>query len=157
MFNYFHINYNVNLVRVYGFLERPEGLPIVLISRLCSARNSLVGLAEGDDDVEPVDDDVTVLGGSAEVLGVAEVKTEVVDSGNDVSDPTTGSLQELVTQIECSGEVGQSHQGESGFNQRNPHRDGNQGQVDDLIHHSSVTGESALQLLALGALFSFDL
>ena len=114
-------------------------------------------MTEGDDHIEPVDDDVAVLGGSAEVLGVSEVETEVVDSSNDVSDPTARALQELVTKVEGLREIRERHQGKSGFHQGNPHGDGDQGQVDDLIDHGSVTSETALELGALRALFILDL
>ena len=65
-------------------------------------RSRGVGLAETDDDIEPVNDDVAILAEFAKVLSNScDIEGEVVDGGNEISDPVSTVKQEPIHQLIC--------------------------------------------------------
>lgn len=148
MFNYFHINYNVIFVSIkFSFSLALRGLITYRLG--CIGCSALEGSSESDNNVEPVDDDVAILHSLAEVLSVSEVEAEEVNGGDNVSNPTTSTLQKLIGKFDGLSEIAESHQGEGGLDQGDGHGENNQSQTDDLVNHNSVSSESAGESLAV--------
>ena len=100
-------------------------------------------LPERDSKVEIVNDNVAVLGGLAKILAVTELKTEVVGSADSVTDPVTGSEQEVVGESEGNGEIWRS--GEYQLDHGHVNTDSQQGQLQNSVHELSVAREGAVE------------
>jgi hypothetical protein len=62
-------------------------------------------LTELNDEVEVVDDDVAILGEIAEEFTISEIKSDVVDGGDEITDPVGRSLDESVQEVHGFTEI----------------------------------------------------
>ena len=114
----------------------------ILVDRSESSVTSSI-LPERDSKVEIVNDNVAILGGLAKILAVTELKTEVVGSADSVTDPVTGSEQEVVGESEGNGEIWRS--GEYQLDHGHVNTDSQQGQLQNSVHELSVAREGAVE------------